>query len=198
MYATFGLSENSLKAHFLLGHANSLQQAKTSPAMSGLSALASPLENYYNNTRYPSDIAIPADLAVKSFTKDLHQVNILIWMDNMITMANINHLGGTHSPLLNNLATVLWKWCLERHFFDSRAPARKPNCRRGIEESEGSMRLDATPRSVCKDSEGAGPSGGGPVCLSVDSPASSLHQLETRPGCRGNPLELLAATLYLN
>ena len=48
------------------------------------------------------------------------------------------------------------------------------------------MRLDATPRSVCKDSEGAGPSGGGPVCLSVDSPASSLHQLETRPGCRGN------------
>ena len=61
MYATFGLSENSLKAHFLLGHANSLQQAKTSPAMSGLSALASPLENYYNNTRYPSDTAIPAD-----------------------------------------------------------------------------------------------------------------------------------------
>ena len=60
---------------------------------------------------------LAATLATRSFAKDQDHITILIRTDNVTTMAYINHLGGTHSPLLNNLATQLWKWCLERHIF---------------------------------------------------------------------------------
>ncbi|KAG2190858.1 hypothetical protein INT47_001454, partial [Mucor saturninus] len=54
-----------------------------------------------------------AFLALKTFP-DLHNMRILIKTDNTTSMAYMNKQGGTRSLPLMELATQLWKWCLQR------------------------------------------------------------------------------------
>lgn len=60
---------------------------------------------------------LAATLAVKSFAKKTDNINIQKRTDNVTTMAYINHLGGTHSKVLNSLAAELWKLAMERNSF---------------------------------------------------------------------------------
>ena len=55
--------------------------------------------------------------AVKSFAKNKKGIQILIRTDSSTAMASINHLGGTHSSVLNKLAFGLWTWAMERNIF---------------------------------------------------------------------------------
>jgi len=49
---------------------------------------------------------LAASLAIQTFVKERSQINILVRTDNVSTRAYINHLGGgTHSKLMNSLAT---------------------------------------------------------------------------------------------
>lgn len=50
--------------------------------------------------------------AVKCWTKDRVQSCVLLKMDNVAAVRYINHLGGTRSRALTNLAKDLWKFCL--------------------------------------------------------------------------------------
>ena len=71
------------------------------------------------------------------------------------------------------------------HFPNSGTPARQgeSDCRRGIQDSERSMRLDDLSKSVCPDTARDGPPRGGPVCISPNTSTASFLQLETRsPG----------------
>ena len=60
---------------------------------------------------------LAAKLAVKSFAKGEKNINIQIKTDNRTTVAYVNHLGGTHSDVLNNLAMDLWRWAMQRDIF---------------------------------------------------------------------------------
>ena len=56
---------------------------------------------------------LAASLAIQAFAKDQINISILVKTDNVSTRAYINHLGGTHSKIMNSLATQIWKWCIE-------------------------------------------------------------------------------------
>ena len=53
-------------------------------------------------------------LAVKSFATNQRSIKILLRVDNITAIAFLNRMGGTASWALSNLATDIWKWCLER------------------------------------------------------------------------------------
>jgi len=55
-----------------------------------------------------------AAFAVKAFARNKKDAHIHLKLDNQTAVAYINHMGGTRSSQLNNLATELWRWCLER------------------------------------------------------------------------------------
>ena len=55
-----------------------------------------------------------ATLAVQAFAKDRSGVSILLQLDNQTAVAYINHLGGTVSLQLVQLAKTLWLWALQR------------------------------------------------------------------------------------
>ena len=67
------------------------------------------------------------------------------------------------------------------HFSNSRTPPRQgeSDSRRGIQGSERSLRLDDTSKSFFSDTASDGPSRGGPFCISSNTPATTLLQLET-------------------
>ena len=128
-------------------------------------------------------------LAVKSFTKNRKNIETLITTDNRTAMAYINHLGGTHSSVLNELVSGLWRWTMERNIFsEGRASpqGKEHNSRQGIKNGEGSMQLDDPPKSVCTSPTGNGSIGGGHVCLTTDTSITTFFQLETGPASRGN------------
>ena len=56
-------------------------------------------------------------LAVKSFAKNRNNIEIMMTTDNSTAMAYINHLGGTHSSVLNELVSGLWRRAMERNIF---------------------------------------------------------------------------------
>ena len=56
-----------------------------------------------------------ATLAVKCFAKERTNLTILLRMDNTTAIYYINKLGGTVSPLLNQLTKDLWLWCMNRN-----------------------------------------------------------------------------------
>lgn len=84
-----------------------------------------------------------AFLALKNFP-DLKNMRILIKTDNTMSMVYVNKQGGTRSLPLMELATQLWKWCLQRGItnqsnhiaginntaadYESRCPYQKNNC----------------------------------------------------------------------
>ena len=55
-----------------------------------------------------------ATLAVQAFAKDRSALSILLQLDNQTAVAYINHLGGTVSLQLAQLAKTLWFWALQR------------------------------------------------------------------------------------
>lgn len=58
---------------------------------------------------------LAGSLAVKSFTKNRAEAQVLLLMDNISAVTYINKMGGTHSPLLSHLAKDLWDWCLNHN-----------------------------------------------------------------------------------
>ena len=71
---------------------------------------------------------------------------------------------------------------------NSRTPPRntESSSRRGVEDSERSVRLDDPSTSVCSDPEEDGASRSGHVCFPSNTSASTLFQLEARSSSRGN------------
>ena len=71
---------------------------------------------------------------------------------------------------------------------DSRAPPRinESGSRPGIKDSEGPLRLDATPTTVFADRGEDGTTGGGHVCIPANTSTSTVFQLETRPSSRSD------------
>ena len=58
---------------------------------------------------------LAATLAVKCFAKERTNLTILLRMDNTTAISYINKLGGTVSPLLNQLTKDLWLRCMNRN-----------------------------------------------------------------------------------
>ena len=56
-------------------------------------------------------------LAIQTFTKGIEHQHILMRTDNVKAKTYINYVGGTHSPILNSIASAIWKWCLDRHLY---------------------------------------------------------------------------------
>ncbi|KAJ1197977.1 hypothetical protein NDU88_001821 [Pleurodeles waltl] len=55
---------------------------------------------------------LAGSFAIKSLAKDRVQCTILLRMDNVSAVRYINHLGGTRSKPLADLAKSLWEYCL--------------------------------------------------------------------------------------
>jgi len=60
---------------------------------------------------------LAAFLALQSLAKHSHKMTILLKMDNVTAVTYINKLGGTHSPVLCQLALRIWEWSLQRGIF---------------------------------------------------------------------------------
>ena len=124
-------------------------------------------------------------LAVKSFAKNRKGIEILIRTDSSTAMAYINHLGGTHSSVLNELAFGLWTWTMERNIF-LRAE-HLPGLRNIIADEESRSVRDRCdwmihPRVFAHLQQAMGP-------LEVDMFASRLtHQLPRFFSWRPDPL----------
>ena len=55
--------------------------------------------------------------ATQAYVQVRTNLTILLWIDNRSAMAYINHMGGTHSSSLADLAIQFWNWALERGIF---------------------------------------------------------------------------------
>ena len=78
----------------------------------GTGDLWSPAERR-NHINYLELLA--ATFAVKAFTKNKQNVKVHLRMDNRTAVFYVNRMGGTRSPVMSRLATLLWQWCLERN-----------------------------------------------------------------------------------
>ena len=58
-----------------------------------------------NHINYLEPLA--AVFAVKSFVKDRRDAHVHLRMDNRTAVFYVNHMGGTHSPVMSRLATQL-------------------------------------------------------------------------------------------
>lgn len=57
---------------------------------------------------------LAALFALRAFLKHAREVSVLLKSHNVTTVVYINHLGGTKSQMLVNIAKELWRWCLQR------------------------------------------------------------------------------------
>lgn len=57
---------------------------------------------------------LAARYATQAFVQERTNQTILLWIDNRSAVAYINHMGGTHSSSLADLAIQFWNWALER------------------------------------------------------------------------------------
>ncbi|XP_046746398.1 uncharacterized protein LOC124411349 [Diprion similis] len=57
---------------------------------------------------------LAAFYALKSFTNQLHDCEILLRLDNTTAIAYVNKTGGIQYPILNELARQIWQWCEEK------------------------------------------------------------------------------------
>ena len=55
--------------------------------------------------------------ATQAFVQERTNQTILLWLDNRSAVAYINHMGGTHSSNLADLAIQFWNWALKRSIF---------------------------------------------------------------------------------
>lgn len=58
---------------------------------------------------------LAALFALKIFTKNISNCQILLRVDNTTTMSYINRMGGVQYPHLNNITRSIWQWCELRH-----------------------------------------------------------------------------------
>lgn len=128
---------------------------------------------------------LAATLAVKSFAKGEKNINIQIKTDNRTTVAYVNHLGGTHSDVLNNLAMDLWRWAMQRNIF--LVAEYLPGVKNMVADEESRTERDRCdwmvhPQIFARLQEKMGP-------LEVDMFASRLtHQLPRFFSWRPDPL----------
>ncbi len=54
-----------------------------------------------------------ATLAIQTFLNGQQNLQVHLQLDNTLAVAYINHKGGTHSPQLMRLTSILWGWCLD-------------------------------------------------------------------------------------
>ena len=57
--------------------------------------------------------------ALKSFWSQANGTDVQIQIDNTTALSYINYMGGSKSPVLNNLAIELWEWCIHRNIWVS-------------------------------------------------------------------------------
>lgn len=57
---------------------------------------------------------LAGSFAIKCWTKDSIRSCVLLKMDNVSAVRYINHLGGTRSRALSDLAANFWQYCLDR------------------------------------------------------------------------------------
>ena len=76
----------------------------------------------------------------------------------------------------------------EKHSHYSSTPARctKPDCRCGVSDGGGSVRLEAESSPVQEDYQSLWSNRSGPICISSDRTVPSLFQLAARSICSGN------------
>lgn len=55
-----------------------------------------------------------AFLALQSFCTGRSSISVLLFMDNITTIAFLNKMGGNYSYALSDLAKEIWMWCIER------------------------------------------------------------------------------------
>lgn len=55
--------------------------------------------------------------AIKSFTENLHDAEILMRVDNTTAIACINKMGSVQYPLFDDVTREIWQWCEERRLF---------------------------------------------------------------------------------
>ena len=53
-------------------------------------------------------------LGLQSLGPDLSHAYSKIISDNTTAVAYINNIGGSHSPLCNDMARAVWEWCIDR------------------------------------------------------------------------------------
>ena len=53
-------------------------------------------------------------LGLQSLGRDLSHAYSKIISDNTTAVAYINNIGGSHSPLCNDMARAVWEWCIDR------------------------------------------------------------------------------------
>ena len=107
-------------------------------------------------------------------------------MDNVTAVSYINQKRGTISRLLCQLAITFWTWCTERNITLIAEHLPGQRSRQGIQDSEGSLRLETQPSHISTDTGSNGSTGCGPVCVSPDETASPHLQLEARSGGGSN------------
>ena len=54
---------------------------------------------------------------IQAFVQARTNLTVLLWLDNQSAVPYINHIGGTHSSNLADLAIQFWSWVLERGIF---------------------------------------------------------------------------------
>ena len=131
---------------------------------------------------------LAAFLAVKTFTRGLNNVVVLLKMDNTTALTYINKRGGTVSSELNNLTKEFWTWCLQRkHHPPSLTPCRQDECesRRGIAVYEGQIGLDAVSKSLSSNQQQIWSNGCRSVCFTPDKSTSKVCELASRSSSNG-------------
>ena len=68
-----------------------------------------------NNINYLELLA--ALFALKAFCREMHDIHVLMRLDNTTAVTYINDMGGIKSVECNALAITLWSWCIERNIW---------------------------------------------------------------------------------
>ena len=122
-----------------------------------------------------------AFLAVQCFAKDHQQCHIQLYIDNTVTIAYINQMGGTHSRKLCHLALQLWDWCMPSQSDHSpcRAHTWKCQCdsRPRIKTHLWLKRLEAEQNNLSVTAAEVQPIHSGSVCIIS---AENFLQLEAQ------------------
>lgn len=80
--------------------------------------------------------------ALQSFRLSLRGKHVRIMLDNTTAVACINHMGTSHSDLCNDMACMIWQFCIENDIFLS--AAHIPGCQNVIADAESrATNLDA-------------------------------------------------------
>ena len=128
---------------------------------------------------------LAAFLAVRCFAREQHQITILLKLDSITAMTYINKMvtaSVSIGPLLMGVVSA------EGDILSSSASARERECsgRSGVQNSEGSLRLDAEPQCIQANSSTNGSLRGGFVCISPNQTTTTVLQLEAGSRSRGS------------